>query len=160
MHFNYFILRCTRISSFIGLLSVSETTFARTLSGYNLAVGLFGRPIDVRRLAVHVRQSFSLITSSVTASFYLILGQSSCINTTSQIWMFCSFFPVMLWKSRRSVIWIAFHWDQTLQRCFQSSGHSFHRFRRSGGNGMSCAFLTINVKAWEIICLRYCCKHR
>ena len=94
--FNYFILRCTRISSFIGLLSVSETTFARTLSGYNLAVGLFGRPIEVRRLAVHVRQSFSLITSSVTASFYLILGQSSCINTTSQIWMFCSFFPVML----------------------------------------------------------------
>ena len=66
---------CT--SMLFAFLSVLGTISVRTSSGYNLAMGLFVWPVEVRTFAARIWPSFPLIKSTITASFHFILGISS-----------------------------------------------------------------------------------
>ena len=75
------------------LLAVSD---AVTSSGYTRAIGRFVLPVVVWISADQISQSAPLLTPSITASLYFILGVSSWTSITSLILTLCSLFPVTL----------------------------------------------------------------
>ncbi len=81
-----------------------------TSSGYSFTIGLVVKsPLLVRSLAARVSPSFPVISSSITASFHRVLGESSCTWTTSPTLMVCELSPVFLCWSRSAVRYSVFH---------------------------------------------------